>query len=267
MSNQIRREDMRGYSDFVDKFKRAKPSDECYTPPEIYGVVRDWACHRYGIEPSAIVRPFYPGGDFEHYSYPAGCVVVDNPPFSILSKIIKFYLDHSIRFFLFAPSLTAFGGKETVMRCNHIICTANIIYDNGAIVNTSFVTNLGDDGNVAESAPELSELIEQANVARLRGPKKELPKYKYPDHVLTAARLQYYSSHGVRFKVHRRDCRHISKLDSQAAAGTRIYGGGLLLSDRAAAERVAAERVVAERAGAIEWELSEREKQVIKSLG
>ncbi|MFR0556541.1 hypothetical protein [Pseudoscardovia radai] len=50
-----------------------------------------------------IVRPFWPGTDYERAQYPDGCVVVDNPPFSILAKIIRFYQAHGIRFFLFAP--------------------------------------------------------------------------------------------------------------------------------------------------------------------
>lgn len=41
-----------------------------------------------------IVRPFWPGGDYEDFDYPTGCVVIDNPPFSILSKIVRFYEDH-----------------------------------------------------------------------------------------------------------------------------------------------------------------------------
>ena len=96
------------YEEFVDKFKPKKTTDDCYTPPAIYEVIRDWACNEFEIDPAVIVRPFYPGGDYEHYEYPDGCVVLDNPPFSILSKICNFYLERGIKFFLFAPSLTCF---------------------------------------------------------------------------------------------------------------------------------------------------------------
>lgn len=50
-------------------------------------------------------------------------------------------------------------------------------------------------------------------------------------------------------------------------AGKAIFGGGLLLSDRAAAERAAAERAAAERAAATEWQLSPRELQMVAELG
>ena len=127
------------YEEFVEKFKPKKTTDDCITPPLVYDTIRDWVCSRYNIDPSCIVRPFWPGGDYESYTYPEGCVVLDNPPFSILSKICGFYLARGISFFLFAPSLTAFSGRSIVMRVNHIICDAQIVYENGAMVRTSFV--------------------------------------------------------------------------------------------------------------------------------
>ena len=221
------------YQAFVDKFKPKKTTDDCYTPPEIYEVVKNWACKEYGIDPAKIVRPFYPGGDYERYSYPYGAVVLDNPPFSILSKICKFYLDRGISFFLFAPSLTAFSGSKIFHRMNHIICDANITYENGAVVRTAFVTSYGRD-IVAQTAPELGWMINETS-ARLRKEKtRELPKYEYPDHIITAARMQYYAKHGVDFKVRSGDCVLISAMDRQRAVGKRIFGRGLLLSDKVA---------------------------------
>ena len=67
------------YSEFVEKFKPKLTTDDCYTPPLVYEAVKDWACEEYGISPDSIVRPFYPGGDYEHFHYPDGCVVLDNP--------------------------------------------------------------------------------------------------------------------------------------------------------------------------------------------
>ena len=104
------------YEGFVEKFKPKKTTDDCYTPPEVYEVVRDWACAEYGIDPARIVRPFYPGGDYEAYDYQDGCTVLDNPPFSIVSKIVRFYLDRGIPFFIFAPSLTVMSSRGTVLR-------------------------------------------------------------------------------------------------------------------------------------------------------
>ena len=100
------------YEEFVEKFKPKKTTDDCYTPPTIYEIVKQWACNEYGIDPAKVVRPFYPGGDYKAFPYPDGAVVIDNPPFSILASICTFYLEHGIPFFLFAPSLTCFGGRK-----------------------------------------------------------------------------------------------------------------------------------------------------------
>lgn len=250
----------KSYEEFVEKFKPKKTTDDCYTPPEIYNVIRDWACREYDILPEKIVRPFCPGGDYEHYDYPEGCVVLDNPPFSIISKICDFYLERAIPFFLFCPSLTAFSSNNTVMRACHIICDANIIYDNGANVKTSFVTNLEGD-IVTRTGCELTKEINRMSKKLKEGKVKQLPKYDYPDHVITAAMLQKYTHYGVDFKVHRKECYHIRILDSQKEAGKQIYGGGLILSKAKAAEKAAAEK-----AGKKIWELSDREIAIVESL-
>lgn len=254
------------YQAFVDKFKAKKTTDDCYTPPLVYDAVKNWACEKYGIDPAAIVRPFYPGGDYEHYNYPDRCVVLDNPPFSILSKICAFYLDRGIPFFLFAPSLTAFSGQSVALRMNHIICDANIVYENGAVVRTAFVTSYGGD-IVAQTAPDLGRAIKAAVDQIKATTKRDIPKYTYPDHILTATMLQRYSKHGVDISVRRRDCVLVSKLDAQAESKKTIFGGGLLLSERAASEKAAAEKVAAERAAAHVWRLSAREREIVAGLG
>ena len=260
-----------GYDEFVEKFKPKKTTDDCYTPPEVYEVIRDWACAEYGIDPAKVVRPFYPGGDYEKFDYGGGKVVVDNPPFSILTQICEFYVNNGIPFFLFCPTLTGFGSKRLAMLTCHIICGCQIIYENGASVNTSFVTSYGGDV-VAKTAPELRELVDaKVDELRKRG-KTELPKYEYPDEVVTAAIMGRWSKYGVEFEVRRADCLPISELDAQKEGGQSIYGNGLLLSERAAAERAAAERAAAERAAAERaaaqrFALSDREREIVRSLG
>lgn len=69
--------------------------------------------------------------------------------------------------------------------------------------------------------------------------------------------LQRYSKYGIDFKVRRDECTAIAKLDAQAEAKKSCFGGGLLLSERKAAEKAAAEK----------WELSKRELKLIEELG
>ena len=253
------------YDAFVEKFKPKKTTDDCYTPPLVYEAVKNWAVSEYGIDPKKIVRPFYPGGDYENFDYSGGKVVLDNPPFSILSKICAFYLDRGVPFFLFAPSLTVFSGRNVAMKMNHIVCGASIVYENGAVVRTAFVTSYGGD-EIARTAPDLERAIQKACDAIRKETVRTVPKYVYPDHVLTAAMLQRYSKYGIDYSVRRSQCRLISKLDAQTESGKSIYGGGLLLNERAAAERAAAERAAAERAAAIVWPLSDRERKIVEAL-
>ena len=90
-----------------------------------------------------------------------------------------------------------------------------------------------------------------------------LPKYEFPDSVLTAARLQWMAGHGEPLRVMADECVFVRNLDAMKAEGkSGIFGGGLLLSKHAAEERAAAERAAAERAAARRWGLSERELAV-----
>nr|DAU28131.1 MAG TPA: DNA N-6-adenine-methyltransferase [Caudoviricetes sp.] len=108
------------YEEFVEKFKPKLTTDDCYTPPIVYDAVADWVAAEYKLNRSRFVRPFYPGGDYEAFDYSGGVVVVDNPPFSILAQIVKYYTAHGIPFFLFAPSLTLFRYGD--------LCTVLAIY-------------------------------------------------------------------------------------------------------------------------------------------
>ena len=273
------REEDEEYNAFLDKFKGKHTTDDCYTPDNIYEAVADYVADKYNKNKSTFVRPFYPGGDYTKYEY-GDSVVVDNPPFSILSNIVDFYIEKDIPFFLFCPALTALG---ILTRDVTVICTGvNITYENGANVNTSFVTNM--DSVSAKSEPELYKKIDEIN--RKNSKKNELPKYQYPDNVLTASMLNKLSNNGQCLSIERDSFYYLRQLDSQKEAGNVIFGSGLLLStkaaaekaaaekaaaekaaaERVAAERVAAERVAAEKAAAIVWTLSDRELDIIKKL-
>ena len=258
------------YKAFVDKFRTKKTTDDCYTPPEIYEAVASWVAETYEVDRAGFVRPFYPGGDYERHAYPAGCVVVDNPPFSIISNIVRFYHERGIRFFLFAPALTLFSAAAAET-CTALPVGVTVTYENGAEVPTSFLTNLEPDSVAVRTAPDLYRVVDAKNRELLRAMKKELPKYIYPDNILTAAIAQRWCRYGVEYTLQRSDCLRISGLESQKAVGASIFGGGFLLStraaaERAAAERAAAERAAAERAAATSWPLTEIEHFYISHM-
>ena len=252
------------YNEFLEKFEIKKTTDDCYTPDGVYDAVADWVAKQYKLKREDFVRPFYPGGDYQAEKYKSTDVVVDNPPFSILSEIIRFYCENGIRFFLFAPSLTLFGSGRECDVC-YISTNAAITYENGATVGTSFITNL-DDAKVW-TAPELYTLVDAAVDEYRRTLKRELPKYSYPDEVITSTKAGYFAKYGQDFRLDPSECARISALDAQREAGKAIYGTGFLISEKAAAEKAAAEKAAAEKAAAHRWPLSEREVEIVKSMG
>ena len=247
------------YNEFLDKFEAKKTTDDCYTPDLIYDAVADWVAKEYNLLKEKFIRPFYPGGDYQKFNYGGGGIVVDNPPFSILAEIIKWYADHDVKFFLFAPSLTLFSSSSSSHACS-ICCGAAVVYENGASVATSFVTNLEDYR--FRTAPDLYQAIKQANDENLKQQRKELPIYSYPDCVVTSSKMAWLCHYGIDMKVSKEDSYPISALESQKKIGKAIFGKGYLVSEKVAAEKAAAEKAAAHR-----WELSDEENEIVKRLG
>lgn len=213
------------YDGFVEKFKPKLTTDDCYTPPQIYEIIKNWAVERYGLQGRTILRPFKPGGDYEAEEYPEGCVVIDNPPFSILRKIKDFYITHHVDFVLFVPTLTLFSSADNVV--NYIQVNMPIRYHNGAVVNTSLVTNLGD--NLVETAPDLRrKIVETQEKSGVKF--NTVAKYVYPEHVISSALLDKYVKHVQPFVLKRSEAYFVKILDSQRAAKKSIYGGGISLA-------------------------------------
>ena len=248
------------YQEFLEKFKLKKTTDDCYTPAPVYDAVVRYVEETYGVSRDRFVRPFYPGGDYVSEKYPEGCVVVDNPPFSIMSEILRFYDSRGIKFFLFAPTLTLFSSSSS-NTCTALPCGNAVIYENGASVNTSFLTNMEPGGVRLRSAPRLYELVQEGVDEYTKTLRKQLPKYSYPPHIITSPWVGQLSRLGIEFSVPVAESEGISGLDSQRATGKAIFGKGYIVSDAVKAEREKAEREKAER-----WELSERELAIIQRL-
>ncbi len=263
------------YLEFLDKFKakNKKTTDDCYTPAIVYDAVAKWVENEYKVSRKEFVRPFYPGGDYKSEKYPKGCIVVDNPPFSILAEILNFYKDNGVLFFLFAPTLTLFSisSSSTALPCN-----ITVTYENGAKVNTSFLTNLEDRAIRFKSCPSLYKAVQAASDEYAKKLHKEVPRYSYPDYVVTAAFVARLSKYGIPFEVSVGQSCAISALDSQKDTKKAIYGKGYLVSEKAAAEKAAAEKAAAEKAAAekaaaekaaaTRWTLSDRERAIIAKL-
>lgn len=230
------------YEQFTEKFVPKRTTDDCYTPETVYEAVKTWAVENLHLEGREIVRPFWPGGDYKSFAYPEKCVVIDNPPFSIYAEIVRFYISQGIDFLLFAPSLTQFVFDADVC----YICTHNeITYTNGAVVRTGFTTNLIPDIRIC-SVPDFRDRVQKAAddfrkyngkvLGKNKKDARKIKKYAWPDHLISAAQAGRIVTRGVPLSIPSSECKYIRK-----AGGVEIFGGGLLLTERAAAERAAAE--------------------------
>ena len=252
------------YESFVSKFKDApKTTDDCFTPQNIYEAVVEFVQRRAETPFTRVLRPFYPGGDYEKASYPDGYAVIDNPPFSILTKIVRFYTAQKVPFFIFAPYLTIFSPK--INDVTYFPIGVPILYANGATVNTAFISNMFGNKLVWASS-ELYEAVKSENDKNLQETRANLPKYEYNDNVLTQHRCHKLAANGEDFLVNCDEAILISKLDAQKQSGKAIFGKAVLISNEKAMERAAAmERAM--KGKVKKWELSEREKRIIAQLG
>ena len=238
------------YDGFVDKFKAKKTTDDCYTPANVYECCLRYVNSKYPLKGLQVVRPFYPGGDYENCEYPDNCVVIDNPPFSIISRIVAFYVKNGIKFFLFAPHLTMFSSSSS---CSRLVVGVEIVYENGAHVKTSFLTNLLGDIAIMSDYEFYCDL---ENASKENIVTANLPKYRYPNNVLTVSMIQWCLDRGVNMKFTYDQVYRIGGLDDQKKYGKAIFGSGFLISEKAAAEK----------SNVIEFKLSPREIEIIKSL-
>jgi hypothetical protein len=185
---------------------------------------------------------------------------------------------------MFAPTLTLFSSISRT--CTALPCALAVIYENGASVNTSFLTNLEPKHIRLRSAPKLHAMVQAGIDEYVKSLRKSLPKYSYPPHIITSAWVGALSRLGIEFSVPVDESESISGLDSQKESGKAIFGKGYIVSDavkaerekaerekaerekaeREKAEREKAEREKAEREKAERWELSDRELAIIKRL-
>ena len=252
-NTRSREEIFNDYDGFVEKFQPKKTTDDCYTPPEVYSAVVEWVdANIRELQGFTIRRPFKPGGDYqkEAKEYTEKDVVIDNPPFSILASILDYYSSNNIPFFLFAPALTLFSAPRE--GCTYIVAGARIIYENKASVSTSFITNMEGCSRIMVAGDLCKKLNRVADSIAKRETKK-LQKRIYPDEVITAAVLHKITNRGLSFRIPMDEAYFVRRIDGSSGA---LFGGGYLISERAAAERAAAERV----------ELSKRERDIIKRL-
>lgn len=64
------------YESYIKKFEGKKTTDDTYTPRDVFEAVLQYVSEIYDLNGKQILRPFYPGGDYERAEYPADGVVI-----------------------------------------------------------------------------------------------------------------------------------------------------------------------------------------------
>ena len=238
------------YESYVAKFQNnGKTTDDTYTPKDVYEAVLDYVRSIYPMEGKEVLRPFYPGGDYEHAEYPEDGVVIDNPPFSMFTKICKFYSERRIPFFIFGPGLTIFS---CLRYCSVVVIAPQIKFSNGAKIHCNFATNLIGDILVTIS-PELSKAIA---ACPSQPQKAKFTKYQYPKELLGVTDLQTMAKGTLPFSIKRNEAVLVRNLDNHPKGG--LFGDHLLISEAAAVKAAAVK--------ALPIELSERECAIVDNL-
>ena len=236
------------YEEFIKKFEPKRTTDDCFTPPEVYDAILNFCVEEFGINPDDVVRPFYPGGDYQSFDY-YGKIVIDNPPFSILSKIIDFYMNNGVKFFLFAPGLACLHTAARRGCCTYI-CDAQITYHNGAVVATAFATNLSD--NLIKVSPEL-----RAALAKCQPVSKKKKSIHYPPNVISIAKLNYLAVRNIPYILPKEKACLAKRVGTD---NYEPYGGAVFVSDEYALDIPPMFR------DAIKINLSNEDKRLISEL-
>ena len=236
----------RDYESFISKFtEKPKTTDECWTPQDVYEAVVRYVGEIVDLTGKEILRPFYPGGDYVNAEYPENGVVIDNPPFSIFTKICRFYSGANVPFFLFGPGLSI---SSCCRYCTAVIVADQIKFTNGAKVKCNFATNLMGD-TLITTAVNLTRYISQC---LSQDDKVHLPSYVYPEEVLSISDFQTIAKGNEDFSLTRSDAIIIKSLDLHPKKGG-------LFGDHFLAKKAAAKK-------AIHLELSAREQRLVEEL-
>lgn len=243
------------YDSFIAKFtEKPKTTDECWTPRDVYEAVVQYVGEICDLTGKQILRPFYPGGDYANAEYPEDGVVIDNPPFSMFSKICRFYAAAKIPFFLFGPGLTI---SQVCDVCTAVVVPEQIKFTNGAMVKCNFATNLMGDILITTSV-RLAELLRLCPSQTTE--KKSLPTYAYPEQIVSVSDFQTMAKGSVDFAVTRKDAVLVKNLDLHPKKGG-LFGVHFLLS-----KAKAKAKAKTKAKNAIPIKLSERELRIVEGL-
>ena len=150
-----------------------------------------------------------------------------------------------------------------------MIVNKQIEFENGAKVKCNFATNLIGDILVTTSR-RLDELLDEC----ASQPKKvNLPKYRYPEELLSVSDFQIMAKGNEDFYIRKSEAKIVTNLENHPKRSSGLFGGHILVSKaaavKAAAVKAAAVKAAAVKAAAVKAipiTLSEREQAIVDAL-
>ena len=252
------------YESFLAKFSdNPKTTDDCFTPKDVYEAVVKYVGTIYDMSDKVVIRPFFPGGDYENADYPENGVVIDNPPFSMFTKIVAFYTAYKIPFFLFGPGMTI---TSACRYCTAVFVDNNIIWENGAVVRVDFASNLYGD-LIATTAPLLHQMLAACPSQQKTG----LPQFAYPAEVVRVSDFHVICSGDIDYSLRRSEVSPAKKLDYK----DNMFGEFFLVpsakgqekeSARLQAQEITRQRQIEVGKQATPIQLSPRERRIVEKL-
>jgi len=105
------------YNDFVEKFEPKKTTDDCYTPDNVYEAVLNWVVNEFDIDRSKVVRPFYPGGDYQSENYAGGVASLTTRRFRSWQRFRTSTLSATFRSSCLRPHSRCSAAQEMCATC------------------------------------------------------------------------------------------------------------------------------------------------------
>lgn len=170
-------------------------------------------------------------------------------------------MKQGIKYFLFCPTLTSLYKKHEDCL---VITERKITYTNGALVNTSFVTNL-DDKNAIVTAPDLSLLLKQAKSQEVKS-RKRVEK-KYPKNVVSLAMLGSLTRRGQFVTIPKNACCTVREIEAEKNARLEAFGRKLLVANSVAEDIDKRLKLPTINMEEYVLELSDTEREIVEQLG
>ena len=173
-----------------------KTTDDCYTPPLVYEAVSEWVSSQYGLDKNKFFSPVLSRAETTKTKITPTRLLSIILRFRFCQKIVKWYISQNVRFScLLLPYQPPSHGFPTYAPRSLLAQISP--YENGAVISTSFCTNLEPHEIRMKTAPSLYAAGQKKPTTRTASNQlKHYPKYCYPPQLITSAQIYPFNKYG-----------------------------------------------------------------------